>query len=49
MPSAVIDRVNVLAHVKRSMLVFTDQHGRAIGNYTPTVRLMKLVRRMNLS
>ena len=37
MPSAVIDCVNVLGRVECSMLVFTDQHGRAIGDYTPTV------------
>jgi hypothetical protein len=34
MPSAVIDRVNVLGHAKRSMLVFTDRHGRVIGDDT---------------
>ncbi len=27
MPLAVIDRVNVLGHAKRSLLVFTDCHG----------------------
>jgi hypothetical protein len=37
MPSAVINRVNVLGRAKRSMLVFTDQRGGAIGNYTSTV------------
>ena len=37
MPSAVIDCVNMLGHVEYSMLVFTDRHGRAIGDYTPTV------------
>ena len=37
MPSDVIDRVNVLGRAKRSMLVFTDRHCRAIGNYTHTV------------
>jgi hypothetical protein len=37
MPSAVIDHVNVLGHAERSMLVFTDQHSCAIGNYTATV------------
>ena len=37
MPLAVIDRVNVLGHAEHSMLVFTDQHGHAIGDYTPTV------------
>ncbi len=36
MPLAVIDRVNVLGHTKRSMLVFTDRLGRVIGDYTPT-------------
>ncbi len=36
MPSAVIDRVNVLGRTKRSMLVFTDRLGRVIGDYTPT-------------
>jgi hypothetical protein len=36
MPLAVIDHVNVLGHTKRSMLVFTDCLGRAIGDYTPT-------------
>ena len=35
MPSAVIDRVNVLGRAKRSLLVFTGCLGRAIGNYTP--------------
>jgi hypothetical protein len=33
---AVINRVNVLGHAKRSLLVFTDHHGQVIGNYTPT-------------
>jgi hypothetical protein len=33
---AVIDRVNMLSRTKRSMLVFTDRLGRAIGDYTPT-------------
>jgi hypothetical protein len=37
MPSAVIDRDNVLGRVECSMLVFTDRHGCAIGDYTPTV------------
>ena len=37
MTSAVIDRVNVLGRTERSMLVFTDRLGRAIGDYTPTV------------
>ena len=27
----------MLNRAKHSMLVFTDQHGHAIGNYTPTV------------
>ncbi len=27
MPSAVIDRVNLLGHAKHSLLVFTDYHG----------------------
>jgi hypothetical protein len=35
MPSAVIDRVNVLGHSKWSMLVFTDRLGRVIGDSTP--------------
>jgi hypothetical protein len=37
MPSAVIDRVNVLGRAERSMLVFTYRHGCAIGNYTSMV------------
>jgi len=37
MPLAVINRVNVLGSAECSMLVFTDQHGFAIGNYTPMV------------
>jgi len=37
MPSAVIDHVSVLGRAERSMLMFTDRHGRAIGDYTPTV------------
>jgi hypothetical protein len=37
MPSAVINRVSVLGRAKRSMLVFTDRLGGAIGDYTPTV------------
>jgi len=37
MSSAVMDRVNVLGRTERSMLVFTDRLGRAIGDYTPTV------------
>ncbi len=36
MPSAVIDRVNVLGRTERSMLVLTDRLGRVIGDYTPT-------------
>ncbi len=36
MPLAVIDRVNLLGHAKRSLLVFTDCHGQVIGEYTPT-------------
>ncbi len=35
MPLAVIDRVNLLGHAKRSLLVFTDCHGQVIGKYTP--------------
>jgi hypothetical protein len=37
MPLAVINHVNVFGCTKRSMLVFTDCLGRAIGDYTPTV------------
>ena len=36
MPAAVIDRVNVLGRAERSLLVFTDRQGRAIGDYSPT-------------
>jgi hypothetical protein len=36
MPTAVIDRVNVLGRAERSLLVFTDDQGRAIGDYAPT-------------
>ncbi len=36
MPSAVINHVNLLGHAERSLLVFTDRHGRVIGDYTPT-------------
>ncbi len=36
MPLAVINCVNVHGHAKRSLLVFTDHHGRVIGDYTPT-------------
>ncbi len=34
---AVIDRVNVLDHAERSLLVFTECLGWAIGNCTPNV------------
>jgi len=33
MPTAVIDRVNVLGRAKRLLLVFTDCRGRTIGDY----------------
>jgi hypothetical protein len=33
---AVVDRVNVFGHAKRSLLVFTDCHRQVIGDYTPT-------------
>jgi hypothetical protein len=36
MPTAVIDRVNVLGRTERSLLVFTDRQGRVIGDYAPT-------------
>ncbi len=36
MPLAIIDHVNLLGHAKHSLLVFTDHHGRVIGDYTPT-------------
>jgi hypothetical protein len=36
MPLAVINHVNVLGHAEHSLLVFTDHHGRVIGDYTPT-------------
>ncbi len=36
MPSAIINRVNLLGHAKHSSLVFTDHHGQVIGDYTPT-------------
>ncbi len=36
MPLAVIDHVDLLGHAKRSLLVFTDCHGRVIGDYIPT-------------
>jgi len=36
MPTAVIDRVNVLGWAERSLLVFTDCQGRVIGDYAPT-------------
>jgi hypothetical protein len=35
MPSAVINCVNLLGHAERPLLVFTDRHGRVIGDYTP--------------
>ncbi len=37
MPLAFIDRVNVLGHAERSLLVFTDCLGRDVGDYTPNV------------
>jgi hypothetical protein len=36
MPTAVLDRVNVLGWAERSLLVFTDRQGRTIGDYAPT-------------
>ena len=36
MPTAVIDRVNVLGRAECSLLVFTDRQGRVIGDYAPT-------------
>jgi hypothetical protein len=39
MTSAVIDCVNMLGRTERSMLVFTDRLGRAIGDYTPTQKV----------
>ena len=36
MPTAVIDRVNVLGRTERSLLVFTDRQGQVIGDYAPT-------------
>jgi len=36
MPTAVIDRVNVLGRAERSLLVVTDRQGRTIGDYSPT-------------
>ena len=36
MPSTVINRVNLLGHAERSLLVFTGHHGQVIGDYTPT-------------
>jgi hypothetical protein len=36
MPTAVIDRVNVLGRAECSLLVFTDRQGRTIGDYAPT-------------
>jgi len=35
MPTAVIDRVNMLGGTKHSLLVFTDCQGRIIGDYAP--------------
>jgi hypothetical protein len=37
MPLAVINRVNVLGCAERSLLVFTDRLGHAVGDYTPNV------------
>jgi hypothetical protein len=37
MPSAVIDRVNLLGQAERPLLVFPDRHGQVIGDYTPNV------------
>ena len=39
MTSDVIDHVNLIGRTERSMLVFTDCLGRAIGDYTPTENL----------
>jgi hypothetical protein len=36
MPLAVIDCIDLLGHAKCSLLVFTNGHGRVIGDYTPT-------------
>jgi hypothetical protein len=36
MPTAVIDRVNLLGRAERSLLVFTDRQGQVIGDYAPT-------------
>jgi hypothetical protein len=36
MPTAVIDRVNVLGRTESLLLVFTDRQGRVIGDYAPT-------------
>ena len=36
LPTAVIDRVNVLGRTERLLLVFTDHQGRIIGDYAPT-------------
>jgi hypothetical protein len=36
MPTAVIDRVNVLGRAEHSLLVFTDPQGQAIDDYAPT-------------
>jgi hypothetical protein len=38
MPLAVIDQVNVLGCAERSLLVFTDRLGWAIGDYGPKGR-----------
>jgi len=36
MPTAVIDRVNVLGRTERSLLVFNDRQGGVIGDYAPS-------------
>ncbi len=36
MPTAVIDRGNVLGRTERSLLVFTDRQGQVIGDYAST-------------
>jgi hypothetical protein len=36
MPLAVINRVILLGHTERSLLVLTDRHGQVIGDYTST-------------
>ncbi len=43
MPSAVINRVNLLGHAKRSLLVFTDCQGRVIGDYTPILLARQMI------